>query len=459
MNEDRNNTSTKKKEILSELLVSEEHSLEDMKEIVALAKDHIEIEKETGKIRLSWNKYSYTTNEKIVLYLIGKFIAKELELNEVSGSTSREISADTDVVQTSLSGPLGNLIDDNRIYKEENLYSIKYYRIKEELKEIKEKYLQKISDRKEGVISPKKKRVRKSNIKTEKNEIICSSDKEHESKILKNNNLTKDKLEKVSTDYNGDLILLETFGKEGLRVQQIKGTILALTLMHIKTGTWEMNSSYLRKILEKSGIRPLTSLSTNIKRFPKYVVHRKGPIGSRATKYQLTTNGLVMGIKLIKDITDETNTCTEFEIKNPKSSRPSRFEEIHINNETLAKNLKGFLQTNKMEENKLRMKFEFLPDGIKILDLPEENTRRSIQIKSLLMIATLLKKIYETEKFSAKEALKKSRIPTDRLDLLSANKEYGKCFNSSPGFPVRLSYYGEKKGLELVKEYCGGSVD
>jgi len=130
----------KKLDILKDLIVDEDHSLEDLKRLVEKSKPFIKIESNTGKILLS-AKYPFNTREKIIVYLIGIYFSKELGLNQDLQVTSRVISENINVVITSMSGALGEYVRNNIIGQDDNSYSIKYYEIEAQLDGLTNKYL------------------------------------------------------------------------------------------------------------------------------------------------------------------------------------------------------------------------------------------------------------------------------------------------------------------------------
>ena len=60
----------KKLDILKDLIIDEEYTLEDLKRLVEKSKSFLKIESKSGKVIVS-PKYPFTTREKIVILLIG----------------------------------------------------------------------------------------------------------------------------------------------------------------------------------------------------------------------------------------------------------------------------------------------------------------------------------------------------------------------------------------------------
>ena len=150
--------------ILKDLIVDEEHSLEDLKRLVEKSKSFLKIENKSGNIIITSN-FSFTVNEKIIIYLIGKYFVNELGLNDKTQITSRNISENIDIAQTTLSGPLGEGIRKKIVEIKDNSYSIKYYEIENQLDSLTNKYLLKKDVAK---ITLKKRKPKTSTRKTKK---------------------------------------------------------------------------------------------------------------------------------------------------------------------------------------------------------------------------------------------------------------------------------------------------
>ena len=150
--------------ILKDLIVDEEHSLEDLKRLVEKSKSFLKIENKSGNIIITSN-FSFTVNEKIIIYLIGKYFVNELGLNDKTQITSRNISENIDIAQTTLSDPLGEGIRKKIVEIKDNSYSIKYYEIENQLDSLTNKYLLKKDVAK---ITLKKRKPKTSTRKTKK---------------------------------------------------------------------------------------------------------------------------------------------------------------------------------------------------------------------------------------------------------------------------------------------------
>ncbi|MFC1753568.1 hypothetical protein ACFL96_09285 [Thermoproteota archaeon] len=81
---------------------------------------------------------------------------------------------------------------------------------------------------------------------------------------------------------------------------QLLYTLLVLTIRKIAFSVREIDSSVLREGVATKGIRSLVNLSTNIKKFPSLIAHKRGKRGKINTAYMLTTEGYSCGLTLLK---------------------------------------------------------------------------------------------------------------------------------------------------------------
>lgn len=153
-----------KLKILQKLVVAEEHTPEELEEIVEKISPFIQIESKSGNVIIK-NIYPVTISERVILFLIGMYISKELGLND-SGVNSRYISDSLNIPQTSLSGSLGIFCRNNIISNENGIYAIKFYKIMEQINILFKKYIDKksIEPKLKNKTEPRlKKQIKKSN--------------------------------------------------------------------------------------------------------------------------------------------------------------------------------------------------------------------------------------------------------------------------------------------------------
>lgn len=123
---------------------------------------------------------------------------------------------------------------------------------------------------------------------------------------------------------------------------------------------------------------------------------------------------------------------------------------------TLNENIERLSKLVELDKEKIMSIFDFQEDMPRLLEEPKESTRKKKQIKALLLLGIALKKIYNQDIFRPLIILKRSRIPAERLDHLNVNKEFRKYFSGSL-IELQLTYLGEKKALELLKEFTNKS--
>lgn len=84
--------------------------------------------------------------------------------------------------------------------------------------------------------------------------------------------------------------------------RQLNATLVLLTAQAFLLKQRRIESAVLRKKLENLGIAGLVNLSTNLRRYRKFIAHLKGKRGSRKTFYGIKTAGLKQGCILIKQM-------------------------------------------------------------------------------------------------------------------------------------------------------------
>lgn len=457
---EKNKMDEKKLNILKDLIVDEDHTLEDLKRLVQKSKPFIMIENHTGKILIS-AKYPFTASEKIITFLVGIYFSKELGLNQELQITSRLISENINVVITSVSGPLGGLVWNNIVGQEKNSYLIKYYEIEKQLDILSSKYLLKDKEPPPTVIKQKTKLAKKKQPATRKlrSAPVNKVEKTFKEEALKNEldkyQLTKDKLFSIVNMLGDGMMLLRGWKGNSVSESHVKATLLYLTINKLIYGLDEVESSELRTHLIQSGVS-MKNHSTTLKNYMSYIIHKRGPIGSTNTSYRITPLGFQKGIILLKDTIENTSN---FDIPFKGRVKSEEADSICITNEDLKRNITSFASQNELDEEQLRTLFDFQTDNVRICVPIKEPTRKIMQIKTLILLGGLLKKVYDVRSFSGKDLLKNSRTSYDRLDLLDSNKHYQKYFSTNkPKAAMQLTYAGEKKAVEMIKTYLNKEV-
>jgi len=448
----------KKLNILKDLILDEEHTLEDLRRLVEKSKSFLKIESKTGNVIISTD-FPFTVNERIILCLIGIYFSKELGLNQDVQITSRFISEAIDIAQTSISGPLGEYVRRNIVGSKENSYAVKYHEIEKQLDLLVSKYLAGVKNsvptlspassprqNKRKQQSKPKKRI----IKTSDSESTKSVNEELFQNELQKHNLSRDDIDSLVNIVDNNILLTRGWKSPSDKESQVKSTLMLLTVNKLMFGEDEMPSSELRKSLMYSGVQ-LKSHSTALKNYAMYIVHKRGPIGSTKTSYRITPLGFQKGIVLVKDIIQNTKN---FDLEFKHKVRSESAESISTDKETLDNNISSFCKQIEISEDRLRTLFDFQEEGVRISSPLGDASRKILQIKTLMLLGVLIKKVYDCRNFSGKEVLKSSRVTYDRLDLLNANRFYKLYFSlNKPKAAMQLTYAGERKALEMLKEY------
>lgn len=118
------------KEVLKDILVSEEGIIHNLLEIVKKAKEIFVLEEKSGKI--IFKNYSKLTNpQRISAILIGKYFAERLNIIQDNSMEGSEISNELNIPQTTLSAPLKSLKVKGLILSEKGKYRVNPHRIEE----------------------------------------------------------------------------------------------------------------------------------------------------------------------------------------------------------------------------------------------------------------------------------------------------------------------------------------
>ncbi len=282
-----------KEEILKGLILDEKDTLSKLKELVDKSKELIRIEGHSGKVIIIKNDVSL--KDKVVLLLIGKYFAKESGLINSQKLNLEAMKNELNAESRALSRPLGDLLRENIIENENGEYFIKYYQIENEIKNIREqKVIPRIS----------KPRTKKSVIKKEplekKEEKTLIKDSVE--KLAQKTDLTVEELKHIFDFEENDVRIIHPVEGKSEGERQLNATLLYLTVYKYCFGLEEINSGDLRKKLTDLGIGSLVNLSSNLKRYKNYLVHKMSARGATDTSYRITIPGEIRGIKIIKEL-------------------------------------------------------------------------------------------------------------------------------------------------------------
>ena len=132
---EENNIQNIKDIIKQELVKTKEEFNRGILQSVKDLKTLITIEDGTGKISIL-NKEKFKNMDKIILFVIGKYVAYLAEIVNSPEIEIQTISDEIGILKTTLSAPLGELVQNNLILKKEKKYRFNESFIKDEVKRI-----------------------------------------------------------------------------------------------------------------------------------------------------------------------------------------------------------------------------------------------------------------------------------------------------------------------------------
>jgi DNA-binding MarR family transcriptional regulator len=116
------------KDVLRDILVSEKDLATRVSELVTKLKPFIRIDEQSGKIFFV-ESVKFSNTQKILLFSIGKFLAEKAGIINTSSFSIAEISKELNILTTTLSAPLGDLVKKGFIEKDNVKYRILYPKI------------------------------------------------------------------------------------------------------------------------------------------------------------------------------------------------------------------------------------------------------------------------------------------------------------------------------------------
>lgn len=121
---------TEEKEVLKDLLIDESEIQKNLIDLVKKLKDIFQIQQTNGQIH--FKDFGKLTNPaRISALLIGKKIAKKLDLNTDDSLTITQIGNELGIPATTLSSPMKDLVKKGYVLKNSKGYEIAYYRLSE----------------------------------------------------------------------------------------------------------------------------------------------------------------------------------------------------------------------------------------------------------------------------------------------------------------------------------------
>ena len=289
-----------KEEILKGLIISEEDTRAQLQRLVAKAKKLFGIEKNKKKIVFS-QSYKFTNREKILLYLTGKYFAKQLNLIEESKFKSKDISDDLGVKTSTLSKPLGEVFSEGLVEKEGQVYSIVHYRIGEIIDIITQKYeCEDIQAEKEpGKKARKRAASKKREVQTEIVEVSLTANPKGIDDLAKDIEVEQDRLNELFEFEDEEIHILEELKGKTESKTQFNTALAYLTTYYYYFHQQEIKAATLFRIMEDLGIGAISHLSRNLSKDRKLLIPKKKK--KRVDIFRITKPGIKLGALLIKE--------------------------------------------------------------------------------------------------------------------------------------------------------------
>ncbi|MBU0470535.1 MAG: hypothetical protein KKA62_01165 [Nanoarchaeota archaeon] len=278
------------KSYAEDLFLRSKDEVSNDREIMEKLKDKMVIIKETSSVELIFKHDSAQIT--VPLYLIGKLIGHKILgiIDKISADTT-ELSNNLHIPPKALSRPLGMLLNEGLIEKAGDGFQIRAYKILDFLDSLGE-------EKTPTKFRPKIRRQSKSTTKKQKTNVVKNNPGEHlKSKGLEELcgfiGLLEEKLRKILFVRENDVTLIDTKFIDSKSTKEIQlDTSLALLLLYKYVFDLDKcPSMLLRKKLQLMGIKSLVNLTTNLHKFPEYVIHDAGKVGSTDNYFLITQPG------------------------------------------------------------------------------------------------------------------------------------------------------------------------
>lgn len=233
--------------------------------------------------------------------------------------TSRDISDELSIKITTISAPLGKLVQDGYVRRDDEKYKVNFYKVDEILERLNAKYdkyemkitpglktsrRKPVSKNNKSVkssktnLSNKKRRIKKKEIRIPK--ITFSESPRSIADLAKDLDVTLDKL-RIVFDYDeNDIHLLRKKHKNKDSEEAFFNAILILTSIYYHKYSREIKVTDLKKMLKDVKV----SLNDKFKR-DMGLAFRRPFIFEKGDSYKITDSGIKLGLSLIKEFIDD----------------------------------------------------------------------------------------------------------------------------------------------------------
>lgn len=296
----KNNIPDSKEEILKGLVISEEDTRAQLQELVSKTKQLFRIEEKSKKIVFGPG-FKFTNYEKILLYLIGKYFSKELNLIKENKCKLKEISVDLAIKATTLSKPLGKACSNGLVNKEGEFYSIAHYRIEKVIDSIIQKFKPKESKPGEEPGRESRKRISREKKKEipEPERITVTANPKGIEDLAKDLGIEQERLHRLFEFEEKEIHILDALKGSTESKTQFNTALAYLSTSYYYFRQQEIESGKLSRIMEDLGIGALSHLHRNLGKDRKMLIPKKSK--KRVDTYRITRPGIERGVFLIKE--------------------------------------------------------------------------------------------------------------------------------------------------------------
>lgn len=278
------------KSYAEDLFLRSKDEVSNDKEILEKLKGKIVIIKESKSVEVIFKNSS--PQVKIPLYLIGKLVGhKILKIVDEISADVNELSTHLHLPTKALSRPLGMLLNERIIERTNKGFQIRAFKIISFLESLSEHST-------ESAVTPRKRKVARpgespKNSKPLMEEVEKSLKSRGLDDISEFLGIAADRLRKILFVRENDVNLIDLkFIKSNDTKEVQLDTSLALLLMYKYVfGLDKCPSILLRKKLQLLGVKSLVNLTTNLHKYPEYIIHDAGKIGSIDNYFLITQPG------------------------------------------------------------------------------------------------------------------------------------------------------------------------
>lgn len=301
----------KRKEILKGLVLSEEDTLKKFEELINKSRKLFAIDGKTNKI--VFESINFQNPERITLFLIGKYFAKEIGLSQDYRFTTRQISDGLGIKITTLGSPLGKLVSSGYISQDGDKYTINHYKIQDILDSLILKYQEYEKKIKPGLLLgssvkvSKNKNGKEKKTKTKKNKlsfpkipiqaINVTVNPSGISDLAKDLEVSEGLVSQIFEFEDKEIHLLRKkhFDKES--DENFHNSIIFLTGYYYHFDKREISGRMLLKYLSQANVSVGAHFKRDISR-----KERRTFILNKGSDYKITENGIKFGLKLLREM-------------------------------------------------------------------------------------------------------------------------------------------------------------